>query len=162
MERVFWAKGNMYCLAMGHIKQRNDCFEDKWTRIGSMPLIFTKGTCPSLLCRRRSTLFVLGKIECEAEHWVLLQLGVFTSEQEWVWACESFRWMNVRMQTIYITWSRQSSARSQRSRIWSKLKSLDSYSKGDIIHLWSYQTLKASSLKGPGEDTKNQRIQLSF
>lgn len=79
---VFKGKSSLGCLPMGHIEQIKGCFGEKWTGIDGIPLVFTKGTCPSLLCHRRSTLFISGKIECEVECRGLLQLGVFTGEQE--------------------------------------------------------------------------------
>ena len=45
---VFGGKGNLDCLAMGHIGQKKGCHDENFAGMEDIFFIFTKGTCPSL------------------------------------------------------------------------------------------------------------------
>ena len=48
----FVGKGSLAYLAMGQIVHVKDCLDEKKIGIHEIPLIFTKGTCPNLLCHK--------------------------------------------------------------------------------------------------------------
>lgn len=51
----FCQNGHLVCVAMGQIWHKNGCLGEKWAGIDDIPLVFTKGTCPYLLCHNEPT-----------------------------------------------------------------------------------------------------------